>query len=363
MFEGQIAQAAGTQIFPEKELRTIVHSHAKVAAIVVGFPAFGLDFLVNIAFIFILWDMYSELCKKANTKLTFGNVLVGIIVNYAFVALLDSALAFLPVIGWLTSAAIVYAQFYFSGKTYIETLRTIYKPSQKTTSKFDIPSKFQVSSNVTPLPESTSKISLPEKPAQQILDALRENQKLLAVKYATELYKLPLKEAKDYIDGLVLNIRSYDEPITISMEERASVEDTKQAVLESEMHSTDSTSAKSPVLSAAPSLSISSSPVIQKEESPIEDKVSKEQKIALQIQEAINNGNAEFALDRLMNYGNETLLAEFKSQCMKAIEEKYSKQMEECPDKWGRLKILNSFIQKYGENDTLRNHLSMLNGG
>lgn len=83
-------------------------------------PLFGLDW---ITFCCILWHMYSKLCERAHKKLDTGNVIVGIIVNTVIAVVIDLLLTFVPVIGWLGTAFIVYLQFYLSGKSFIETIK------------------------------------------------------------------------------------------------------------------------------------------------------------------------------------------------------------------------------------------------
>ena len=63
--------------------------------------------------------MYYAICKKVGTSLNFSNLIVGFIVNIIVAVVLDAIFTFIPfLIGF-----IVYAQFYFSGKAYIETLK------------------------------------------------------------------------------------------------------------------------------------------------------------------------------------------------------------------------------------------------
>jgi len=104
----------------DKDTAAIVRSHALWGAIVMALPLFGLDW---IAFCCILWHMYSKLCERAHKKLNLGNVIVGIIVNIVIAVVLDLLLTFVPVIGWLGTAFIVYLQFYLSGKSFIETIK------------------------------------------------------------------------------------------------------------------------------------------------------------------------------------------------------------------------------------------------
>jgi len=78
-----------------------------------------------IVFCIVLWHMYSKLCERANTKLTLGNIILGIIVNIVIALVVDLALTIVPIIGWLGTGFIVYLQFYLSGKSYIETLKNM----------------------------------------------------------------------------------------------------------------------------------------------------------------------------------------------------------------------------------------------
>ena len=119
MIEGFIAKKWGDKMF-EKDIAKVVRSHARWAAIIVALPMFGFEMIF---FVWILWHMYSKLCRKAGTVLTFGNIALGFVVNFVIAFDADALLTFIPVFGWLTTAAIVYLQFYFSGKAFIETLR------------------------------------------------------------------------------------------------------------------------------------------------------------------------------------------------------------------------------------------------
>lgn len=115
MFEGYIAGKLANKIL-EKDVLKIVKNHAMCGALIMVFPLFGLDWIIYIG---ILWHMYYAICQKVGVSLNFGNVIVGFIVNIIVAIVLDAILTFIPfLIGF-----IVYAQFYFSGKAYIETLK------------------------------------------------------------------------------------------------------------------------------------------------------------------------------------------------------------------------------------------------
>lgn len=111
MFEGRIAKYVGGGMFPEEDMLKTVHTHAAVAALVVALPLFGIEWLA------------SSLSEKVGVPFGCSSVIVGIIVNVAITIGVDLFGTFIPVIGWLTTAGIVYLQFYLSGKAYIETLR------------------------------------------------------------------------------------------------------------------------------------------------------------------------------------------------------------------------------------------------
>ncbi len=119
MLQNQFANYAD-KLF-DKDTASIVRSHALWASIIMALPLFGFDLFF---YCFILWDMYSDLCKRAHKKLDFGNIIVGFIVNIVVAFILDTALTFIPVIGWLGTAFIVYLQFYFSGKSFIESIKS-----------------------------------------------------------------------------------------------------------------------------------------------------------------------------------------------------------------------------------------------
>ena len=117
MFEGYIAEKLANKMF-EKEVFSIVKKHALCAAIVMSLPLFGIDWII---YMIILWHMYSASCEKVGTTLNISSVIVGMIVNIIVGIALDIILTLIP----LLIGFIVYAQFYFSGKAFIETLKKI----------------------------------------------------------------------------------------------------------------------------------------------------------------------------------------------------------------------------------------------
>lgn len=121
MFEGQVAKYAGKEIFPEEDLFKIVHGHAKWGALAMAIPLPIADTLIYIA---VLWHMYHKLSERADKPLSIGSGILVNIVVCIIICFVDEALDWIPVIGWLISAFIVYIQFYMSGKGYIEVLKS-----------------------------------------------------------------------------------------------------------------------------------------------------------------------------------------------------------------------------------------------
>lgn len=121
MLQGYLANRWGDKMF-EKEIAKIVRKRAFWGAIIMALPLFGIDWIV---FTIILWNMYSALCKKAGTTLKFSSIVIGFIVNIVVAIAIDMIFTLLPVLGWLGTGFVVYLQFYFSGKAYIETLKKV----------------------------------------------------------------------------------------------------------------------------------------------------------------------------------------------------------------------------------------------
>lgn len=120
MLEGAIAKKLGGGLFPEEDLKKMVHTHAMIAAVVIALPLIGLDKLI---FVGILWHMYAKLAERVGKSLGCSSIIVGMAVNIILVIIYDGLSSFIPVLGWITSAGLCYLQFYISGKAYIETLK------------------------------------------------------------------------------------------------------------------------------------------------------------------------------------------------------------------------------------------------
>lgn len=173
MFEGLIAKKLGGGMFPEKELLNIVHRHAMVAAIVLMLPA---PFLEQIFFLGCLWHMYHKLAEYVGEEMGCFTILLGVGVNILLALIYSFILELLPLVGWLTTGAICYLQFYISGKIYINVLReqhqntrhnttqisTDRQPKQITKSSIDSIQPAKVLSNDTSTVPTPTEVSQPE---------------------------------------------------------------------------------------------------------------------------------------------------------------------------------------------------------
>lgn len=120
MLQNQFAYY-GDKMF-DNDTAKIVRNHALWGAFVMSLPLFGIDWII---FCIILWHMYYALCERANRKLETSTIIVGLIVNIVMAIAFDAVLSFIPVIGWLGIAFIVYMQFYFSGKLFLESIKKL----------------------------------------------------------------------------------------------------------------------------------------------------------------------------------------------------------------------------------------------
>lgn len=116
MFEGKIAKFVGGGMFPEEDLKKLVHNHALIGAIILAIPGFGIDWL---AYCVVLWHMYHKLCQRVNQTLGCGTIVLGVGVNMVVAIVVDLLLTLIP----LLSGFLAYLQFYLSGKAFIETLK------------------------------------------------------------------------------------------------------------------------------------------------------------------------------------------------------------------------------------------------
>ncbi len=119
--QGYVFKKVGDKLF-DQDTAKIVRRHAFWGGLIMALP---LEVFDTICFVIILWHMYSKLCERANTKLNFGNIVVGFIVNIIVAAVISLAAVAIPIIGWLGTGFVVYLQFYMSGKSYISTLKNV----------------------------------------------------------------------------------------------------------------------------------------------------------------------------------------------------------------------------------------------
>lgn len=120
MFEGMIAAKFANRYF-EKDVFKIVKSRATLAALLMMLPDFGLGGFIFIA---VLWNMYSKICEKVGISFSENRgklIGVGAIVNIIVAFILDFALSAL----FFIEPFIIYAQFYLSGKFFVESLKTL----------------------------------------------------------------------------------------------------------------------------------------------------------------------------------------------------------------------------------------------
>lgn len=120
MFEGYIAGKFANKIF-EKEVFKTIKRHAFVGALLMMIPDFGFGTLF---FIGVVWHMYSSICDKVGVSFSdnfWKLVGLGVVVNIAVACVID---IFMSVLFFL-EGFIVYFQFYFSGKAFVESLKKL----------------------------------------------------------------------------------------------------------------------------------------------------------------------------------------------------------------------------------------------
>lgn len=104
----------------EKDTAKIVRKHAFWAALLRIIPVVGI-----FIYLYILWHMYNALCERVNQKLRIKHVFVAIVVNIMIAVVLEIVYWLIPILGWLGTGFMAYLQFYFSGKSFIETIRKV----------------------------------------------------------------------------------------------------------------------------------------------------------------------------------------------------------------------------------------------
>lgn len=118
MFEGLIAAKFANKMF-EKDIFKIVKRHAFWGCLLMALPDFGFGAVIFIA---VLWHMYSRIAKKCDLSFSdnFWKLAgLGFIVNIVVAFILDLALSTV----FFLAPFVFYAQFYLSGKFYIEMLK------------------------------------------------------------------------------------------------------------------------------------------------------------------------------------------------------------------------------------------------
>ena len=120
MFEGLIASKFANQYF-EKSIFKIIKRRAAIGALLMMIPDFGLGVFIFIA---VLWSMYSKIAKKVGISFAANRaklIGVGTVINVIVALILDIALSAV----FFIEPFIVYAQFYLSGKLYVEALKRL----------------------------------------------------------------------------------------------------------------------------------------------------------------------------------------------------------------------------------------------
>ena len=110
----------------DKQTASAVKSRAWIGAIAMAVPLFGFEIIVYAG---ALWSTYSEICNISGVpfrKHFFKNVLVGLISNIFAAFVCNFLLEFIPIAGWLGAAAYGFCTIYFSGMSFIETLKKFY---------------------------------------------------------------------------------------------------------------------------------------------------------------------------------------------------------------------------------------------
>ena len=210
MLQGYVAKRWGDKMF-EKDIAKIVRRRAFWGAVIMALPLFGIEWIV---FIIILWSMYSALCEKVGTKLKFSTIAVGFIVNIVVAIAVDMIFTILPILGWLGTGFVVYLQFYFSGKAYIETLKKI---------TFPINDHSKYSDNTFLTPQTSHYDTQNISPEQKALREL-ETGAIDYAEYEDELKKIKEEEkrakaAKAYVDESLGKLKELLQAGILSSEE------------------------------------------------------------------------------------------------------------------------------------------------
>lgn len=120
MFEGLIAAKLASNGF-QKDVFKIIKRHATWGAILMMLPDFGLGGFI---FIWVLWHMYSKISEKVGISFSENKgklIGAGVIINIIVAFIIDIALTAF----FFLEPFIIYAQFYLSGKFFVESLKKL----------------------------------------------------------------------------------------------------------------------------------------------------------------------------------------------------------------------------------------------
>lgn len=120
MFEGYIAGKFANKMF-EKDVFKTIKKHAFWGALLMMIPDMGFGVVFFTA---VLWHMYSSICDKVGISFTenfWKLVGLGIIVNIGVAFAIDLLLSVL----FFLNGFLIYLQFYFSGKAFVESLKRL----------------------------------------------------------------------------------------------------------------------------------------------------------------------------------------------------------------------------------------------
>lgn len=121
----------------DERCKQIVRVRAFSGAVALAFPLWGLD---TIIYVVALWTTYSGICGAAGIPFGssfFKHALMGFVVNIIVVGILNFALDFIPVAGWIGAAIVGAISIYFSGIGFIATLKAVYGKKANTNLNFN----------------------------------------------------------------------------------------------------------------------------------------------------------------------------------------------------------------------------------
>ncbi len=119
------------------ELKSAIRTRAIIGGICMAIPLWGIE---TIVFVIALWGTYQKISEISTVPFKENfvkNVLGAIILNIVIAFVLGLILDFLPVLGWVGSFALGYAQITISGMAYVKTLKAIHGNRAKTDLNID----------------------------------------------------------------------------------------------------------------------------------------------------------------------------------------------------------------------------------